>query len=342
MPTENRSSNTEQMVSELLPCPFCKAAMHIESNRDWHRVMGEHDEECVFLDPETMMVPATDEQRELLVRDWNRRKKSAAKHQGEPVACAHEWNDDGEFMLVCTACGAQENHDPKWRDMSSAPRDGTLLRLLVAFEENSTEDDQEAATIGANNFENDGEDTWQLAGWCWTHDHFTSGKGEPVGWLPMLDTPHAAAGEVERLRTEVKRLKQDKTASIFLQRMAEKKVAERDALLRRCLLAVREQHCDEGEADFDLPLPLMSDIDAALSASAEPKCQDGGMCADSSHKCTGCARDERDERADFEADQLSKGFAIDLLPGTVATYMVPAVRFAWAGWQARAALECKP
>lgn len=78
-------SNTEQMVSELLPCPFCKAAMHIESNRDWHRVMGEHDEECVFLDPETMMVPATDEQRELLVRDWNRRKKSAAQHQGEPV-----------------------------------------------------------------------------------------------------------------------------------------------------------------------------------------------------------------------------------------------------------------
>lgn len=86
MPTENRSSNTEQMVSELLPCPFCKAAMHIESNRDWHRVMGEHDEECVFLDPETMMVPATDEQRELLVRDWNRRKKSAAQYQGEPAA----------------------------------------------------------------------------------------------------------------------------------------------------------------------------------------------------------------------------------------------------------------
>lgn len=80
MPTENRSSNTEQMVSELLPRPFCKAAMRIESNRDWHRVMGERDEECVFLDPETMMVPATDEQRELLVRDWNRRKKSAAQY----------------------------------------------------------------------------------------------------------------------------------------------------------------------------------------------------------------------------------------------------------------------
>lgn len=43
-----------------------------------------------------------------------------------------------------------------------------------------------------------------------------------------------------------------------------------DSLLRRCLLAVREQHCDEGEADFDLPAPLLSDIDAALSAQVRP------------------------------------------------------------------------
>lgn len=85
MLTENQSSNTEG-VSELLPCPFCKAAMRIESNRDWHRVMGGHDDECVFMDSETMMVPATDEQRELLVRHWNRRKQPAAQHQGKPLA----------------------------------------------------------------------------------------------------------------------------------------------------------------------------------------------------------------------------------------------------------------
>lgn len=47
-------------------------------------------------------------------------------------------------------------------------------------------------------------------------------------------------------------------------------LAEQDALLRRCLLAVREQHCDEGEAEFDLPAPLLSDIDAALSAQLRP------------------------------------------------------------------------
>lgn len=30
--------------------------------------------------------------------------------QPAPVACAHEWTDDGEFILVCTACGAQEDY----------------------------------------------------------------------------------------------------------------------------------------------------------------------------------------------------------------------------------------
>lgn len=109
------------------------------------------------------------------------------KGRGEAVACNHEWTDDGEHLLVCTACGAQEDHNPEWRDMSTAPRDGTMLRLLVEFEEHSTEDEDQAPTIGANNFDHDGEDEWKFAGWCWSHDHFTQGRGEPVGWLPMLN-----------------------------------------------------------------------------------------------------------------------------------------------------------
>lgn len=28
----------------------------------------------------------------------------------EPVACNHEWTDDGQFLLVCTTCGAQEDY----------------------------------------------------------------------------------------------------------------------------------------------------------------------------------------------------------------------------------------
>ena len=101
--------------------------------------------------------------------------------------CDHQWTDDGLHLLVCTSCGAQEDHDPHWRDMATAPRDGTMVRLLVEFTEHETEDADQAPTIGANNFDNDGEDRWQFAGWCWSHDHFVEGKGEPVGWLPMIE-----------------------------------------------------------------------------------------------------------------------------------------------------------
>lgn len=107
--------------------------------------------------------------------------------------CNHEWIDDGQHLLVCIACGAQEDHDPRWRDMATAPRDGTLVRLLVEFTEHATEDADQAPTIGANNFDNDGEDRWQFAGWCWSHDHFTEGKGTPIGWLPLLEEPRRIA-----------------------------------------------------------------------------------------------------------------------------------------------------
>lgn len=128
----------------------------------------------------------------------------AEQPQGEPVACNHEWTDDGEFMLVCTVCGAQENHDPKWRDIGTAPRDGTLVRLLVDFTEHATEDSEAmpSPTIGANSFDHTGEDLWQFAGWSWEQDCFTQGAGEPVGWLPLLDTPHADPAEVESKLSE--------------------------------------------------------------------------------------------------------------------------------------------
>lgn len=83
------------------------------------------------------------------------------------------------------------------RPMESAPRDGSMLRLLVQFTDHATQDTDGAAwTIGANKHDHDGEDLWQFAGWCWTHDHFTEGKGTPVGWLPLLDDAHDAASEV--------------------------------------------------------------------------------------------------------------------------------------------------
>lgn len=87
------------------------------------------------------------------------------------------------------------NADPvRALPMETAPRDGTTLRLLVQFTDNATEyTDGPAWTIGSNSRDNTGDEEWQIAGWCWSHDHYTEGKGEPVGWLPMHDVPAALA-----------------------------------------------------------------------------------------------------------------------------------------------------
>ena len=85
--------------------------------------------------------------------------------------------------------------------METAPRNGTMVRLLVEFSDHATEDCVGPAwTIGACYDDNVGAGEgigWQFAGWCWSHDHFTEGRGTPVGWLPMLSTyerPTAWAG----------------------------------------------------------------------------------------------------------------------------------------------------
>jgi hypothetical protein len=74
------------------------------------------------------------------------------------------------------------------RAMDSAPKDGTLLRLLVVFTDNNIDDtgDEATWTIGNNNADNTGVDEWEFVGWCWAHDHFTNGEGTPVSWLPLI------------------------------------------------------------------------------------------------------------------------------------------------------------
>ena len=74
------------------------------------------------------------------------------------------------------------------RDIKTAPRDGTMLRLLISADNavHPLEDSSEPTwTIGANNFDHDEIDEWHFAGWCWSHDHFTEGKGTVIGWLPF-------------------------------------------------------------------------------------------------------------------------------------------------------------
>ena len=68
-----------------------------------------------------------------------------------------------------------------------------LVLLLVEFEENATEDETIALTIGSNTDHNVGPEEaegWKMAGWNWCHDCFTSGQGKPIGWMPL---PHHLA-----------------------------------------------------------------------------------------------------------------------------------------------------
>ncbi|MCU9198512.1 Lar family restriction alleviation protein [Pseudomonas aeruginosa] len=65
------------MAEELKPCPFCGCSMRLVSNHDWHRIVGDHSAECVFLDSETMMVPDIEDQREIAIADWNARAAPA-------------------------------------------------------------------------------------------------------------------------------------------------------------------------------------------------------------------------------------------------------------------------
>ena len=76
-----------------------------------------------------------------------------------------------------------------WLSMETAPRNNTIVRLLVEFEDNATDDGVGPfPTIGANGYDEDGTDEWKFAGWNWTHDCFAQGTGKPVGWMPLLET----------------------------------------------------------------------------------------------------------------------------------------------------------
>jgi len=78
---------------------------------------------------------------------------------------------------------------PGWLDMASAPKDGTMLRLLVnpdqdeftAFDDSLTPYE----TIGSNSLADTGEDRWEFAGWDWQQDCFITGRGEVIGWSPF-------------------------------------------------------------------------------------------------------------------------------------------------------------
>lgn len=68
-------------------------------------------------------------------------------------------------------------------------KDGTVVQFLVLSGDHPTEDEEVFRTIGSNNFDNDGEDDWKMAGWCWSHDHWVETTGQVIGWYPLRGDP---------------------------------------------------------------------------------------------------------------------------------------------------------
>lgn len=79
--------------------------------------------------------------------------------------------------------------DCAWIPLDLAPRDGTMLWLLMDYsdrEEWSPLVDAELSwTIGFNNFDNTEEDRWQSVGWSWTQDFLLETSRRPVAWKPV-------------------------------------------------------------------------------------------------------------------------------------------------------------
>ena len=167
--TPSPQSAEAQEREALLPCPFCAASPKVGFHGDEDG--GYHYCECMAcrrpegLEAERFIGVHAESEAEA-ISAWNRRAS-----------------------LPSAAASGESVQEVAWRSMDSAPKDGTLLRLLVDFEDHATEDSPDPCpTIGANSRDNTGVDEWTFAGWNWTHDCFTQGTGTPIGWMPMLST----------------------------------------------------------------------------------------------------------------------------------------------------------
>jgi len=94
-----------------------------------------------------------------------------------------------EIARLTAALATAREDDGNPRPIETAPKDGTMLRLLVDYEgvENwmPLTDDNQSWTIGFNTLEDTGDDEWIIAGWNWSQDCFGTGEGKVIGWLPF-------------------------------------------------------------------------------------------------------------------------------------------------------------
>jgi hypothetical protein len=91
---------------QLKPCPFCGVEMHIKSNRDTHKVLGDHADNCIFdLDDATAEYFATDDALGHLIENWNRRAQLAAAPAPPPAPLTRKVKDTGSPLAIVPTLG---------------------------------------------------------------------------------------------------------------------------------------------------------------------------------------------------------------------------------------------
>ncbi|KSH03785.2 hypothetical protein AO968_07935 [Pseudomonas aeruginosa] len=86
--------------------------MRLVSNHDWHRIVGDHSAECVFLDSETMMVPGIEDQREIAIADWNTRSVPAGH-----VVVPREVLERSIDRWACCAMSQTPGAEEAWEEL---------------------------------------------------------------------------------------------------------------------------------------------------------------------------------------------------------------------------------
>lgn len=109
------------------------------------------------------------------------------------------------YATQAVARHALASQFPAFKPMHTWDKRDEIVLLLVDYAgddaAHATDDANVAVTIGHNNDHNVGEGEgsgWQFAGWCWSHDHYTQGVGQVIGWLPLSGF-HSVARSLDTL-----------------------------------------------------------------------------------------------------------------------------------------------
>jgi len=126
--------NIEQERNKLLPCPFCGCSMSMSAvARDWWRVAGDHDDDCILHD-QRHDAPQADDQKQLLIEAWNRRAALQSQHDEETKNLRKAlWVANGAIGILqkkLEALQSQDREDAERMDWLESVGSVDIVRTL--------------------------------------------------------------------------------------------------------------------------------------------------------------------------------------------------------------------